>query len=121
MAASTAFHQCSGACGVDGRDDGVPVAQQCPVAQRLQQHDAVREVAVDGTDRCAGALRDHGGGEPVEADLVDHFGGGVEQRVDPGGAALLDRLRAHERRSDGALSGDQVVDGHEGDSFFPVE
>ena len=97
---------------VDAFDHGVAVPLQRSIAQRLQEHDAVGEVPVDGSDGCVRALGHHRGRETVETDLVDDFGGGVQKRIDARGTAFLDGLGTNERYSRLALAGREIIDGH---------
>ncbi len=64
------------------------------VARReaLQHGDAVREVAVDGSDRGTGAVGDHRGRQTLVSDLVDDLGRGVEQGGESCRAAGLYRF-----------------------------
>ena len=59
--------------------------------ESLQKGDPVGEVSVDGADGGTSAFGDHGRGEPLEADLVDHGCRGIQQRGEAGGASRLHR------------------------------
>jgi hypothetical protein len=97
---------------MDGLDDRGPVTLDRAIAQRLQEHDAVGKVAVNGSDRRLGALGHHGRGQAIEADLVDDLRRRIEERVNACGASLLDRFRSDERNPWLIWTSHEIIDGH---------
>ncbi len=85
-----------GSCpvGVPGIDGLIGHAGQYTLkvsgTERLEQRDSIGEVAVDGTDRRAGAIGNHGRREPLEADIGHDCRSGIQQRGESRGASRLD-------------------------------
>jgi hypothetical protein len=77
---------------VERGEEALGESLRAPDRQRLDHGDAVREVPVDRADGRPRALGHHGGGQPLEPDLVDHGSRGVEESREARRTAGLDRL-----------------------------